>query len=201
MHKTGQLSANSVRVRYPSEEAGVITALVGVIQSVPALSLGSSVLALFTKRLGDRLTLWRDGRKIGEDELAAIQRMNPASDLLDALPALLARDLTGLPLAARSAAPSGSGLRYPRSVLGRRQEPLDQRTAEGRVVPVLSRESRSARGDRHARGRPRVAAVERFTREPNSRRISGAVAGPSPVRGGRADIPPQSWGQGRRAPA
>ena len=94
MHKTGQLSANSVRVRYPSEEAGVITALVGVIQSVPALSLGSSVLALFTKRLGDRLTLWRDGRKIGEDELAAIQRMNPASDLLDALPALLAKDLT-----------------------------------------------------------------------------------------------------------
>ena len=94
MYKTGQLSANSVRVRYPSEEAGVITALVGVIQSVPALSLGSSVLALFTKRLGNRLTLWRHGRNIGEDELDAIQRMNPASDLLEALPALLAKDLT-----------------------------------------------------------------------------------------------------------
>jgi tetratricopeptide (TPR) repeat protein len=94
MYKTGQLSSNTLRMRYPSEEAGVITALVGVVQSVPVLNLASSVLSLFTKRHGNRLTVWRRGRKIDEDELKAIQRMNPGSDLLDALPALLAKDLT-----------------------------------------------------------------------------------------------------------
>jgi len=101
LHHTNQLSHERVATLFPPEEMDLIGTSIDTIASLMEKtawgSLTKSLVGLFNKRLGQRLserfTLYLQRRKLSAEEVQRIMRMDADKDLIDELPSLFAEDL------------------------------------------------------------------------------------------------------------
>jgi tetratricopeptide (TPR) repeat protein len=90
-YKTGNLE--QAKELLPSEEMDFITGIVDAVSDTSYASIAKAVLGVFGKHLGEKFKLYRQKRGLKEEDVKAIQRMEPHTELIDALPRLFAKDL------------------------------------------------------------------------------------------------------------
>jgi len=95
LHRTGRLSADGIRSLFPQEEADLAGSLYELIASpdIPFAGLAVKVLGLFAKHFKTDLALRWARRGLDAERLTAIQRMDPRTELRDALPRLLGESI------------------------------------------------------------------------------------------------------------
>lgn len=93
LHKTERLTAEKLRDLFPSDVLDIITEIAGTVANTPWAYIGSSVLRIFDSQMSERYTLYQYARELNSDRIEEIQRMEPESELIDALPRLFAEDL------------------------------------------------------------------------------------------------------------
>ena len=95
LHRTGRLSADGIRSLFPQEEADLAGSLYELIASpeIPFAGLAVKVLGLFAKHFKTDLALRWARRGLDAVRLTAIQRMDPRTELRDALPRLLGESI------------------------------------------------------------------------------------------------------------
>jgi len=90
-HKTGNLE--QAKELLPSEEMDLITGIVDAVSDTSYASIAKAVLGTFGKHLGEQFKIYRQKRGLKEKDVKAIQRMEPHTELINALPRLFAKDL------------------------------------------------------------------------------------------------------------
>jgi tetratricopeptide (TPR) repeat protein len=90
-YKTGNLE--QAKELLPSEEMDFITGIVDAISDTSYATIAKAVLGVFGKHLGEKFKLYRQKRGLKEEEIKAIQGMEPHTELIDELPRLFAKDL------------------------------------------------------------------------------------------------------------
>lgn len=93
LFKTHRLSDEKVKALFPSDELDVISELAETITGTSWSGTARAVLGVFDKHLRGPYALRKRIKKIGEEQLRELQRMDPESELLDTLPSLFAQDL------------------------------------------------------------------------------------------------------------
>jgi tetratricopeptide (TPR) repeat protein len=102
LHEVQRLSREQIRRRLPRDEADFASSLVDLATSpeIPVAGLAVKLMGLIDNHFGDRFAMWRARRGLNAERVEAIRRMDPRSELPDALPGLMGRDLKaamGLP--------------------------------------------------------------------------------------------------------
>lgn len=90
-YKTGNLE--QAKELLPSDEMDLITGIVDAVSDTSYASIAKAVLGVFGKHLGEKFKLYLQKRGLKEEDVKAIQGMEPHSELIDALPRLFAKDL------------------------------------------------------------------------------------------------------------
>jgi len=90
-YKTGNLE--QAKELLPSEEMDFITGIVDAVSETSYASIAKAVLGVFGKHLGEKFKLSLQKRGLKEEEIKAIQGMEPHTELIDELPRLFAKDL------------------------------------------------------------------------------------------------------------
>jgi tetratricopeptide (TPR) repeat protein len=90
-YKTGNLE--QAKELLPSEEMDLITGIVDAVSDTSYASIAKAVLGTFGKHWGEQFKIYRQKRGLKEEEVKAIQGMEPHTELIDALPRLFAKDL------------------------------------------------------------------------------------------------------------
>ncbi|MBW4545854.1 MAG: tetratricopeptide repeat protein [Symplocastrum torsivum CPER-KK1] len=90
-YKTGNLE--QAKELLPSEEMDFITGIVDAVSDTSYASIAKAVLGVFGKHLGEKFKLSLQKRGLKEEDIKAIQGMEPHTELIDALPRLFAKDL------------------------------------------------------------------------------------------------------------
>jgi tetratricopeptide (TPR) repeat protein len=93
LHRTGAVPQSQLQVAFPSDEMGVLGALMDVVSHTSWGTLAGAALNLFGKKYGGGFRLWAKRRALDEQMLAAILRLDPHSQLVAELPRLFAADL------------------------------------------------------------------------------------------------------------
>lgn len=78
---------------FPSEEIDFITNVADAISGLPLGSVAKAALNLVGKHFGKDLATYLARRSLNEEQVLAIQRMDPETELVDELPAFFAQDL------------------------------------------------------------------------------------------------------------
>jgi tetratricopeptide (TPR) repeat protein len=90
-YKTGNLE--QAKELLPSEEMDFITGIVDAVSDTSYASIAKAVLGVFGKHLGEKFKLYLQKRGLKEEDVKAIQGMEPHTELIDELPRLFAKDL------------------------------------------------------------------------------------------------------------
>jgi hypothetical protein len=90
-YKTGNLE--QAKELLPSEEMDFITGIVDAVSDTSYASIAKAVLGVFGKHLGEKFKLSLQKRGLKEEDIKAIQGMEPQTELIDELPRLFAKDL------------------------------------------------------------------------------------------------------------
>jgi tetratricopeptide (TPR) repeat protein len=90
-YKTGNLE--QAKELLPSEEMDFITGIVDAVSETSYASIAKAVLGVFGKHLGEKFKLSLQKRGLKEEDIKAIQGMEPQTELIDELPRLFAKDL------------------------------------------------------------------------------------------------------------
>lgn len=93
LHQQGKLSRERVREIFPQEELELLNELVELVSGIPGVGLATAVLGIFSRRLSQGFTVLQRRWLLDEEEVNAIQTMEPESELIDELPRLFAADL------------------------------------------------------------------------------------------------------------
>ncbi|MCA1831598.1 MAG: rhomboid family intramembrane serine protease [Actinomycetota bacterium] len=91
LHATGASSPERLKSLFPDEERNFIASVADVVAEQHWVA--ESALEMITRRLGTSLDEYAKRRKIDPATIEAIERLDPATELIDELPALFARDL------------------------------------------------------------------------------------------------------------
>jgi tetratricopeptide (TPR) repeat protein len=90
-YKTGNLE--QAKELLPSDEMDLITGIVDAVSDTSYASIAKAVLGVFGKHLGEKFKLYHQKRGLKEEDVKAIQGMEPHTELIEALPRLFAKDL------------------------------------------------------------------------------------------------------------
>jgi tetratricopeptide (TPR) repeat protein len=90
-YKTGNLE--QAKELLPSDEMDLITGIVDAVSDTSYASIAKAVLGVFGKHLGEKFKLYLQKRGLKEEDVKAIQGMEPHTELIDELPRLFAKDL------------------------------------------------------------------------------------------------------------
>ena len=93
LHKTGRPSADRVKNLLPTEEMDFLTEVINAVSGTSWGALGKSILNIFNKHSREWLTLYRLRRRLDERKVEEIQRMEPRSELLQAMTRSFSEDL------------------------------------------------------------------------------------------------------------
>ncbi|MEW8560989.1 MAG: hypothetical protein AB2541_02755, partial [Candidatus Thiodiazotropha sp.] len=95
LHIGRGLSRDQIRSMLPMEELDLATTLLDLITSpeIPVAGLINKLLEIFDKHSKTKLALWFAKRGLDEARLDELHRMEPRSDLPDALPQIFGEDL------------------------------------------------------------------------------------------------------------
>jgi len=93
LHQQGKLTRERIREIFPQEELELLNELVELISGLPGVGLAKAVLGIFSRCLSQGFTVLQRKWLLNEEEVDAIQAMEPNSELIDELPRLFAADL------------------------------------------------------------------------------------------------------------
>lgn len=93
LFKTHQLNEDQLRRLFPAEEMDFIAGIADAVSKTSVGALAKSILSLFDKHLRERFSIYKLRRKLNDEQVNVIQRMDPERELIDRLPILFAEDL------------------------------------------------------------------------------------------------------------
>jgi len=93
LHKAKQLTDDRLRSLFPSDDLDFILELAGLIREMPGAGLVVEFVVFLDRRLGRWFQRYQQQRGLDTVEVAAIQRMDHETELIQNLPQLFARDL------------------------------------------------------------------------------------------------------------
>ncbi|HEV2763922.1 MAG TPA: hypothetical protein VGV38_13150, partial [Pyrinomonadaceae bacterium] len=93
LRKTGGLTAERYRRLFPDEESEFVGEMVNAISNTSWGTIGKAVLGVFGKHAGEWYALYKHRRRLDEEQVERIHRLDPDAGLLDRLPFFFAEDL------------------------------------------------------------------------------------------------------------
>lgn len=94
MHRTGSLSEERIKSLFPSDSISLAADLLELLTNTNWVSeIAAGVMKIIQKQLGKSYALYKGRRRLAEDDVSNIERMDPHRELNLELPSLFAADL------------------------------------------------------------------------------------------------------------
>lgn len=93
LHKTGSDVKQLIQDNFPSSEIAIAATIADVFVALPVFQVGTALLDVVRNRLNDLLSQRRLRRRVPDDVVEEVLRLQPDPDLMTALPRFFAADL------------------------------------------------------------------------------------------------------------
>jgi tetratricopeptide (TPR) repeat protein len=93
LHRTGKLTPDRLKSIFPSGELDFVSSVVDAVSGTSYAAVGRAILGLINNKYQERFSLFMKRRRLQEEDVQHIQRMDPETELVDYLPQLFAEDL------------------------------------------------------------------------------------------------------------